>query len=502
VLKEGISPALDEQNKKIASIHALFAEQLRDIQKQFASKEIRYLSNASTKESFVLEIPEKCVNSSNIPSNWTELRGKKNWKRFQTPLGVQYSQDLALAHELREDARKEVLKDVLLKFDENYRIIMNAINCVSRLDCLQVLAGSRFRSNICTPKIVLSKRPYLKLIQGRHPCLEESVDNFVPNDVILGEYLPQVLGDKNENSTSILDETKNETKALRDNNEKNASPILLLTGPNMGGKSTLLRQCCVIVLMAQLGCDVTAEECEFSPVDRIFTRIGACDNIMLGRSTFMVELQEASSVLNSATKNSLVLLDELGRGTSTHDGYAIAFAVLKYLAEKIGCITLFSTHYHQLASEFATSSSITLKHMACLCEPPQEKAMTSFSNENEIDEAFAFGSQTFAKSQQSPGKEKNNDDQALSNVIFLYQARDGISPASYGLNVALMSGLPQTIVKHARKVANRFAESSGLLQNHKYFRAKRVYNAFKAEIFDRLKKEQKLFEEEKNSTLL
>lgn len=145
-------------------------------------------------------------------------------------------------------------------------------------------------------------------------------------------------------------------------------PIILLTGPNMGGKSTLLRQVCIIIIMAQIGCFVPAESCTLSPVDRIFTRIGANDNIMNNQSTFMVELHETSQILKFATPHSLVILDELGRGTSTFDGYSIAFSVLQHFAEQIKCRTLFSTHYHLLTDEFAHHPQIQLCQMKTMVE--------------------------------------------------------------------------------------------------------------------------------------
>lgn len=140
--------------------------------------------------------------------------------------------------------------------------------------------------------------------------------------------------------------------------------IMLLTGPNMGGKSTILRQTCIAVIMAQMGCYVPAKSARLSPVDRIFTRIGANDNIMAGQSTFFVELQETSSILRNATSNSLVILDELGRGTSTFDGYSIAFATLEFLASEIKPLAMFSTHYHMLVDDFMIDPRIANCHMA------------------------------------------------------------------------------------------------------------------------------------------
>ena len=133
--------------------------------------------------------------------------------------------------------------------------------------------------------------------------------------------------------------------------EKEAN-ILLITGPNMGGKSTYLRQTCIAAIMAQIGCFVPAEKCEMSVVDRVFTRIGASDRILENKSTFFVELEETKAILDQSTKDSLVIMDELGRGTSTFDGYSIAHSVLSHLVNRVQCRTLFTTHYHMLTTDF------------------------------------------------------------------------------------------------------------------------------------------------------
>lgn len=149
---------------------------------------------------------------------------------------------------------------------------------------------------------------------------------------------------------------------------ENKAKFILVSGPNMGGKSTLLRQTCVTVILAQIGCFVPAEYCKLAPVDRIFTRVGANDRIMQGQSTFMVELQETGNILKHATPKSLVILDELGRGTSTFDGTAIAYSVINYLLKEKKCMTLFSTHYHKLLDEFKDSKEVAMYHMACRVE--------------------------------------------------------------------------------------------------------------------------------------
>lgn len=245
---------------------------------------------------------------------------------------------------------------------------------------------------MCRPKFVQSGdgKPHLKLIESRHPCAKASTvaqgsgaDDFIANDIILGC-------------------------------ESNPANFVIVTGPNMGGKSTLLRQACVNVILAQMGCYVAARECELTVVDRVFTRIGANDRILNGQSTFFVELEETSNILKNSTQRSLVILDELGRGTSTFDGTAIAYAVAKYLAHEVKCRTLFSTHYHLLPKNFEEDPNINMYHM------------TFMLNEDTDD------------------------------VTFLYKFEQGICSNSHGINCAKMAGLPADIVSRAQHLSKTF----------------------------------------------
>ncbi len=191
----------------------------------------------------------------------------------------------------------------------------------------------------------------------------------------------------------------------------------------MSGKSTLLRQTCIAIIMAQLGCFVPAQSCRMTIFDRIFTRIGANDNILSGQSTFMVELSETNKILQGATPKSLVILDELGRGTSTFDGYAIAYAVLAHLSQSTRCCGLFSTHYGLLTSEFSPplcpTPTVRLMHMACQVD------------ENQRD------------------------------VTFLYRLIDGVCPRSYGMNVAGMAGIPEPIIARAEEKGREMEDFKG-----------------------------------------
>eukprot|EP01029_Cantina_marsupialis_P006284 TRINITY_DN168765_c0_g2_i6.p1 TRINITY_DN168765_c0_g2~~TRINITY_DN168765_c0_g2_i6.p1 ORF type:complete len:244 (+),score=74.68 TRINITY_DN168765_c0_g2_i6:351-1082(+) len=189
----------------------------------------------------------------------------------------------------------------------------------------------------------------------------------------------------------------------------------------MGGKSTLLRQTCIAVILAQMGCYVPASKFMFSPVDRIFTRVGASDRILAGQSTFFVELLETSTILREATPQSLVILDELGRGTSTYDGNAIAYSVIEHIAEVIGCRTIFATHYHNLTEQAPEiSGNIAIGHMTCVVE------------------------------------EQGDDKPA--KVTFLYKLGEGGCPKSHGFNVARLAKLPEEVIQRAFEKSNELEE--------------------------------------------
>ena len=232
--------------------------------------------------------------------------------------------------------------------------------------------------------------------------------DYIPNDLHLGG-----MTTSSTNSVDFLPRT------------------LLLTGPNMGGKSTLLRQTCLIVILAQLGCKVPADNCVLSPVDRIFTRVGATDRILSGQSTFFVELAETSTILKHATEDSLCILDELGRGTATFDGTAIAHAVVDYIVSQLRCRTLFATHYHLLIQDWEMDPRIRLGHMDCMVLSGNDG---SDSKENE-------------------------------EVTFLYKLCDGASPKSYGINVARLAGMPASLITLALQQSQAFEEQANQLRN-------------------------------------
>ncbi|XP_022749790.1 DNA mismatch repair protein MSH7-like isoform X2 [Durio zibethinus] len=308
------------------------------------------------------------------------------------------------------DTDAETLSILIELFSEKamqWSEVIHALNCIDVLRSFAVTAtlssGAMARPIVLPQSKTMTLKqetggPILKLKGLWHPfALGEHGVLPVPNDIFLGDdvndYHPRAL---------------------------------LLTGPNMGGKSTLLRATCLAVILAQLGSYVPCETCVLSLVDVIFTRLGATDRIMTGESTFLVECTETASVLQNATQDSLVLLDELGRGTSTFDGYAIAYAVFRHLVENVHCRLLFATHYHPLTKEFASHPHVTLQHMAC---------------------CFKWKSESCCRGEQE--------------LVFLYRLTDGACPESYGLQVAIMAGIPEHVVEAASKAGQVMKRSVG-----------------------------------------
>lgn len=235
--------------------------------------------------------------------------------------------------EMEENAAlKDIARRIFGKLSQQYHLWKQCTDCVAYLDVLTSLAEYATTHLIsCVPvlePIVKDGQGFIEIDNGYHPCLPAGT--YIPNGVILGT--------------------------------QDKAPLTILTGPNMGGKSTLMRQVGLLVVLAQIGSHVPATSCRMTLVDRIFTRLGAQDDIISGHSTFLVELNETSLILKHATANSLVLLDELGRGTATYDGTAIAASVVNYLAD-LKCCTLFSTHYHNLIDYFHKDPRISLSHM-------------------------------------------------------------------------------------------------------------------------------------------
>uniref|UniRef100_K3ZQ28 DNA mismatch repair protein n=1 Tax=Setaria italica TaxID=4555 RepID=K3ZQ28_SETIT len=392
--REGCDPEYDATCNAIQEIGSSLKEYLKKQRKLLRCASVDYVNVG--KDMYLIEVPESLGGS--VPGNYELQSTKKGFYRYWTPELKDLISELSKAEAERESILKGILQNLIQLFVEHHSEWRQLVSVVAELDVLISLsiASDYFEGASCRPTIKESNGPDdTPTFHARnlgHPILRSDSlgkGSFVPNDVKIG-------------------------------GPGNAS-FIVLTGPNMGGKSTLLRQVCLTIILAQIGADVPAENLELSLVDRIFVRMGARDHIMSGQSTFLVELMETASVLSSATKNSLVVLDELGRGTSTSDGQAIAASVLEYLVHQVQCLGLFSTHYHRLAVEHK-DAKVSLCHMAC---------------------------------------EVGKGEGGLEEVTFLYRLTPGACPKSYGVNVARLAGIPASVLQRANEKSNDFEANYG-----------------------------------------
>ncbi|XP_017268476.1 DNA mismatch repair protein Msh6 [Kryptolebias marmoratus] len=404
--KAGFDPEYDQALAGIKSCERELQDYLDRQKKRLGCKSMAFWGTGRNR--FQMEVPDS-VSERNIPEEYEVKSTKKGCKRYVTKESERLFSELQGLEEKRDAALKDCMRRLFYNFDKNYKDWKTAVECMAVLDVL--LALSRYSQGgdgpMARPRVVLPGGdsqivPFINLTGSRHPCVTKTFfgDDFIPNDVFIG--CP---------GTSGSDEVEG------------CALCVLVTGPNMGGKSTLMRQCGLVIILAQLGCYVPAESLRFTPVDRVFTRLGASDRIMAGESTFYVELSETASILHHATKHSLVLLDELGRGTATYDGTAIASAVVKELAEKICCRTLFSTHYHSLVEDYANNPAVRLGHMACMVE-------------NECE------------------------DPSQETITFLYKFITGACPKSYGFNAARLANLPEEVIQSGHRKAGEFERST------------------------------------------
>uniref|UniRef100_A0A3B4YAY6 DNA mismatch repair protein n=1 Tax=Seriola lalandi dorsalis TaxID=1841481 RepID=A0A3B4YAY6_SERLL len=412
--KAGFDPEYDQALTGVKNCERELQDYLDRQKKRLGCKNMAYWGTGRNR--FQMEVPDS-VSERNIPEEYEVKSTKKGWKRYVTKKSERLFSELQGFEEKRDAALKDCMRRLFYNFDKNYSDWKTGVECMAVLDVL--LALSRYSQGgdgpMTRPQVVLPEgddqvETFVDLTGSRHPCVTKTFfgDDFIPNDIFIG--CPG-SGETDEDKGHAL--------------------CVLVTGPNMGGKSTLMRQCGLVIIIAQLGCYVPAESLRFTPVDRVFTRLGASDRIMAGESTFFVELSETASILHHATKHSLVLLDELGRGTATYDGTAIASAVVKELAEKICCRTLFSTHYHSLVEDYANNPAVRLGHMACMVE-------------NECE------------------------DPSQETITFLYKFITGACPKSYGFNAARLASLPEEVIQSGHRKAREFEKNTISLRLFKY----------------------------------
>ena len=313
-----------------------------------------------------------------VPQEWIRKQTLVQAERYITPELKDYEEKILGADEKILELEAQLFQELINAMQEYIPQIQINANVLAHIDCL--LGFAKVSEQNCYVRPIIATDDVLDIKQGRHPVIETQLplgERYIPNDVFL---------------------------------DTDTQQIMMITGPNMAGKSALLRQTALIVLLAQIGCFVPAESAKVGIVDKIFTRVGASDNISLGESTFMVEMTEAADILNNVTSHSLVLFDELGRGTSTYDGISIAWAIVEYLHEnpKAQARTLFATHYHEL---------------------------------NEMEKNFQRIKNYNVSVREVDGK-----------VIFLRKLERGGSEHSFGIHVAEIAGMPRSIVKRANVI--------------------------------------------------
>ena len=346
-------------------------EQFRLFERQEAEK--LGVSNLRVKYNkvwgYFIEISKQQV--KNIPESYVHRQTTTSTQRFTTAELMALAQDYSTAEANALQREQEIFNDLVQEVKGQTKELLKAADYLALLDVLCAGATLAAEGNWCCPKVDDSTAFTIK--QGRHPVVERTVNPFIANST-----------------------------------ELSGGQLWLITGPNMAGKSTFLRQNALIALLAHIGFYVPAQQAHIGILDRIFTRVGTADDLSQGQSTFMAEMLETANILNQATSRSLVILDEVGRGTATYDGLSIAWAAIEHLLEHIKSPTLFATHYHELAQLEKEYATLHCHHVAV--------------------------------------KEWEGD------VIFLHQIKPGTSPGSYGIHVAKLAGLPQSVLQRAQDV--------------------------------------------------
>ena len=382
VIKSGVNAELDELRR--------IAYSGKDYLLQIQQRESELTGIPSLKigynNVFGYYIEVRNVHKDKVPQEWIRKQTLVNAERYITQELKEYEEKILGAEDKILVLETQLYAELVQSLSEFIPAIQTDANQIARLDCLLSFATAARENNYIRP--VLSDDEVLEIHQGRHPVIEKQLpigEKYVANDVMLDSSTQQ---------------------------------IIIITGPNMAGKSALLRQTALITLMAQIGCFVPAESAHIGLVDKIFTRVGASDNISVGESTFMVEMNEAADILNNLSPRSLVLFDELGRGTSTYDGISIAWAIVEYIHEHphAKARTLFATHYHEL---------------------------------NEMEKSFKR-----IKNYNVSVKEIDN------KVIFLRKLERGGSEHSFGIHVAKMAGMPKSIVKRAGDILKQLEKDN------------------------------------------
>lgn len=406
-IKEGYSAELDE----VRSLSENSRKWIADLEEREKEKTgIKLKIGFNNVFGYYFEITN--ANKVPIPEYYMRKQTLVNAERYITPELKEFETKALSAKEKTEELELKIYQAVKAAIRPEIAAMQRTAKALAALDCLMGLSRAALKDRYVRPQITNSREGRISIHDGRHPMVEHALkrEMFVPND-------------------TELNHTDQE--------------MIIITGPNMAGKSTYMRQVAVLTIMAQTGSFIPAKSASFAPVDRIFTRVGAADDISTGQSTFMVEMKEVSHILCNATKNSLILLDEIGRGTSTYDGMSIARAVVEYLNSKVHAYTLFATHYHELSDMAAENEHI----------------------------------KNYTVTVKERGKE----------ITFLRRIVPGSADKSYGIHVARLAGLPESLLKRADEILEGL-EVEGIKEEPAapVIRRETALNLFSSPIIDEL----------------
>lgn len=372
VIRTGFNPELDGLRTTALSGKTWIAELQRKERERTGIPSLKVGFNNVF--GYYIEITH--THKEKIPADYIRKQTLSNAERYITPELKEYEEKILHAEEKMLALETQLFNDLRLQVAEHAEAIQTNARLVATLDCFRSLAAAAAEYNYVCPDV--NESTVIQIEDGRHPVIERLLppgDRYIPNNVFV---------------------------------DTEGEQILIITGPNMSGKSSYLRQAGLIVLLAQIGSFVPAKKAVIGIVDKIFTRVGASDNIASGESTFLVEMHEAAHIVNTATHRSLILLDEVGRGTSTFDGISIAWSLTEYLHQRVGARTLFATHYHEL---------------------------------NELADLFPR-----IKNYKVEVREYGD------KVVFLHKVTPGFADHSYGIQVAQMAGLPDEVTERAKKI--------------------------------------------------
>jgi DNA mismatch repair protein MutS len=377
VIRQGYNKEIDDL-KKLRDEGSFFIEQLQEKERKksgISNLKIRF----NRVFGYYIEISK--ANASKVPLDYVRKQTLVNAERFITPELKEFEDKVLTAEEKLIQLEMKQFEEIINQLREYIQLIQSVARHVAIIDVYVNFALLAQERKYTRPEFVEACE--LKIIDGRHPVVELiKKENFIANDLD--------LSDKN-------------------------GTIVILTGPNMSGKSTYIRQIALIALMAQVGCFVPARQAKLKVFDRIYTRVGASDNLAAGESTFMVEMNETANILNNATKDSLIILDEVGRGTSTYDGVAIAWSIVEYIHQKLSSMTLFATHYHELIKLEEKFKSIKNYHVDVL-------------------------------------DNLSGDSNGGKNIVFNHKIKKGGMDKSYGVHVAEMAGVPKAVIVRANEI--------------------------------------------------